>query len=108
MSRAADIFDAAGEKILYTFGVNGGGSAASFTPAGGTTVTLDVVFEEETRNVAEGYGAQVFVQIYTIDALLSDLGAEPDKGDVFLIDSTTYTVDAVLENDGTWVKVAVR
>jgi len=53
---------------------------------------------------------QVTGQSITVEAALSDLGKEPDRGETFTLTTggTVYTVLSVVENDGHTIKVLVR
>lgn len=85
------------------------GDDASFVPRDGQTVTgIQVWPDREMILQSEGYEGQVYAQVDTIEAILADLGKEPDEGDVFVVGAYRYTVTAPMENDGATVKVAVR
>ncbi|MFZ7126408.1 MAG: head-tail joining protein [Desulfobacterales bacterium] len=80
--------------------------AATFTPQAGDPVACLVLLEEEASVVsAEAFSA--WQQMTTIEARLSEIGAEPSAGDVFTVGSVDYAVRQVLENDGYTVKVQV-
>jgi hypothetical protein len=84
------------------------GEEAVFTPAGGPVIDPCHIFIE--FNVAlqpDGMTAQAWQRATVIEALLSEIGAEPNKSDTFIYDETTYTVARIIENDGFTVKVAV-
>lgn len=84
------------------------GTAAVYAPAVGDPVSLQVNMEIEVEQQPGGYEGPAWAQIQTIEGLLADFGQEPNEGDTIEIDSTTYTVKRVLENDGIFCKVAVR
>ncbi len=84
------------------------GEAATFTPAGGDAVACHVFIDFSVQLQPSGIEAQAWEQGTTIKALLSDITNEPNRGDVFTVDGVTYTVQAVLENDGLAVKVVVK
>lgn len=92
-----DLTDTLGETATYTPG--DGGVAVS-----GVTVNVEIEIEQQPG----GYEGPAWAQIQTIEGLLADFGQEPNEGDTIEIDSTTYTVKRVLENDGIFCKVAVR
>ena len=96
---AQDIFDALGQS-------------ATFTPLVGDpveNVTINLEIEVAYQPAGE---SQVWEQGTTIEYVLSEVGKEADPGDTFLIASGTYagnyTVKAVAENDGRFVKVTVK
>ena len=95
---AQDIFDALGQSAV-------------FTPSVGDPVSCVVNPEIEVAYQPAGE-SQVWEQEAMIEYMLSEVGKEADPGETFLIATGiyagTYTVKAVLENDGRFVKVAVK
>ena len=95
---AQDIFDALGQSAV-------------FTPSVGDPVSCVVNPEIEVEFQPAGE-SQVWEQGTTIEYMLAEVGKEADPGETFLIAAGiyagTYTVKAVLENDGRFVKVAVK
>lgn len=83
------------------------GDDATFTPAGGVPVSCHVFVTKSVMLQPAGVETQVWQRGTTIEALVSELGGEPDRGDVFTVGSATYTVQAILENDGLVVKAVV-
>ena len=92
------IFDATGEDAV-------------FTPATGDPIPCKVFIDFNVMLQPSGVEVQVWQQGTTIEALLSVLGREPNRGETFTLDipadDTTYTVQAILENDGLTVKAVV-
>jgi hypothetical protein len=92
------IFDAAGEDAV-------------FTPATGAAIPCKVFIDFNVMLQPAGVETQVWQRGTTIEALLSVIGREPDRGETFTLDipadDTIYTVQAILENDGLTVKVVV-
>jgi len=83
-------------------------SFATFTPAVGSPVLLlRCDLNKEIVEQPGAYDMTTWTQHTTIKCLLSDLAAEPNRGETFLISSTTYTVQGVIENDRNFVKVIV-
>lgn len=82
---------------------------ATFTPGVGDPVTglsVDIVKEINWQPAGE---SEVWETGITIEYILVDVGSEANQGDTFTADDTTvYTVHAVIENDGRFVKVAVK
>lgn len=99
---AEAIFDAAAQDIFDALG-----QSATYTPLVGDPVTLQVHLEQEVDFQPAGESA-VWESGRTIEYILADIGAEANVGDTFLIGATTYTVKAVVENDGRFVTVAVK
>lgn len=102
MTDIETVFDNVGTDLLDTTG-----RSATYTPSGGDAVSLNV-FLDKGVEFQPALDAQAYQQGILIEALLDDLGHEPDRGDVFVISGTTYTVLTVLENDGQYVRVSVR
>ncbi len=90
------IFDAAGEDAV-------------FTPATGAAIPCKVFIDFNVMLQPAGVETQVWQRGTTIEALLSVIGCEPNRGETFTMDGTayTYTVQAILENDGLTVKAVV-
>jgi len=93
-----DIFDAAGEDAV-------------FTPAAGDPIPCKVFIEFNVMLQPAGVEVQVWQRGTTIEALLSDIAREPNRGETFTLDipsdDTVYTVQAISENDGLKVKAVV-
>jgi hypothetical protein len=98
-----DVFTAADAVFMPIMG-----EAAIYTPSGGAAVACYVFIDFNVMLQPSGVDAQVWEQGTTIKALLSDITNEPNRGDVFVVDGVTYTVQAILENDGLAVKVVVK
>jgi len=89
------IFEAAGEKAI-------------FTPATGDPIDCHVFIEFNVMLQPAGIEAQVWERGTTIEALLSEIGREPNRGEIFEIDDVEYSVQVPLENDGLTVKMVVK
>ena len=100
-----DIFEAAGEPAV-------------FTPAVGDSIPCMIFIDFSVLLQPAGAEAQVWDRGTTIEALLSEIGREPNRGEMVTvfpdeisrsagINGTTYTVQAILENDGLTVKMVV-
>lgn len=83
------------------------GTAATYTPYGGSPVLLNVNLVVSIV-MQPDLTTQAWAQIKSIDVLLSDVTTEPNRNDTFLIGSTTYTVTEVIANDGRFVKLGVK
>lgn len=83
------------------------GDAATFRPSGGAAVSCTVVITFNVMLQPTGIESQVWQGGTTIEALLSEITNEPNRGDVFVVRGVSYTVQAVLENDGVSVRVVV-
>ena len=88
------IFQAAGEE-------------ASFTPASGAAIPCMVFIDFNVMLQPSGVETQVWQRGTTIEALLSEIGREPNRGERFTVEGASYVVQAILENDGLTVKAVV-
>ena len=88
-----------------TAAFNAVGQSATFTPASGDPVSLTVNVTREV--VPQGYDATAWTSEYTVECILADLPREPDRGETFTIDGTSYTVREVMDNNGYTVKMVV-
>lgn len=86
------------------------GETATYTPADGGAVVsgVPVNVELEVEEQPGGYEGPAWTQVMTVEGRLADFGGQPNKDDTIAIGATTYTVRRVLEDDGVFVKVAVR
>lgn len=87
------------------------GEDAVFTPSAGAAIPCHVFIDFNVQLQPAGVEVQVWQQGTTIEALLSEIGHEPNRGEIFILDipvaDTVYTVQAILENDGLTVKAVV-
>lgn len=97
-----DAFDQAIEDAFSKLGVD-----AVFT-ADWVDTDCTVNLLTDIQNEPFGVDAQVWGSNSTIEAILSEIGKEPDKGDTFTVDGTVYTVQSVQENNNRTVKVVVK
>lgn len=89
-----------------------GAEDATYTPAGGVTIDCKVFIDFDVQFQPSGMEAQVWKRGTTIEALLSEAEGgigltEPNRGDVFVYDGTSYKVSSVMSNDGLTVKMVV-
>jgi hypothetical protein len=98
-----DILDFAGDAIFAA-----AGQSATFTPTAGAAVTLSVDVSRKTEYQVQGFETGAAGSEITVEAILDDLGSLPTRGATFLVGTTTYTVTHILENDGRFVKCAVK
>src|SRR5574343_213796 len=75
------------------------GADAIYTPVSGTAKSVRVFIDRNTNLQPTGFDAQVFERGTSIEALLADLVAEPNRGDTFLVAGITYTVQTIEDND---------
>lgn len=75
------------------------GEDAVYTPVSGTVKALRVFIERDISMQPTGFEGQVFERGTIIEALLADLGGEPDPGATFVVGGETYTVRTIQDND---------
>lgn len=83
------------------------GESATFTPTTGAAVTCYVLLMIAV-DIQPDLDTQSWMTGKTIECLFADIGRTPERGETFLVDSVTYTVASVIENDGLTVKMAVK
>lgn len=98
-----DILDFAGDSIFAA-----AGQTATFTPVTGSAVSVSVNVSRGTQYQPGGFESGAAGSEITVEAVLDDLGGTPTRGSMFLVGVTTYTVTHVIENDGRFVKCAVK
>lgn len=94
------IYDAAAEKIIDMLG-----QTATYS---GNGDSFKVVLEKETVPSPDAFEGSVWGTRLTIECLTADTGGEPSKGETFVIGANTYTIREIIENDGRFVKMAVK
>ena len=90
-----DIFEAMGENAV-------------FIPAGGDPIPCKVFIDFGIALEPEGFEGMAVQRGTIIEVLLSVMGAEPKRGETFIIDDITYEVGRILANDGFTVKLAIK
>ena len=98
-----DFWDSNDSGLMSIIGIS-----ATYTPSSGDPVTLTVNIQRNVEAQAETFTGQSWVKVDTLECLLAEAGKEPDKDETFATASYTYTVDSVIENDGTFVKMVVK
>jgi len=83
------------------------GESATFTPTTGSAVSCYVLLSIAV-DMQPDLDTQSWMTGKTIECLFADIGRAPERGETFLVDSVTYTVASVIENDGLTVKMAVK
>lgn len=81
--------------------------AATFTPAGGSSIGCSVIVNRSVLLQPSGMDTQVYERGTTIEVQLSEIGAEPNRGDVFVVGTETFTVQSIDSNDGDTVVAIV-
>lgn len=103
-----DIFKTAIRNIFEIMnGLDDDFKTAIYQPNGGNPVTLTIHVRQETKIEPAGQEGQVFSLGTTVEALLEDLGKEPDRGETFTTGDAVYTVRNVFENNGRTIKAIV-
>lgn len=83
------------------------GEEATFTPSGGNPIACHILIDFDVDLQPDGFQTTAWQRATVIQAMLSEIKAEPDKGDVFTLSGANYAVQKVTFNDGLTVKVAV-
>lgn len=84
------------------------GQEATFLPVGGDPVPgIKVYSEQRLEDQPDGFETVIKAVYQTIELLVSDLPREPRENDQITIGATTYTVKAILTNDGYTVTVII-
>lgn len=99
---AEETFDQAATDIFNKLGVDG-----VYHPNVGDPVSLKVNVEKGNILSPDDFEMQTWQPGITIEAILENLGKEPDIDETIVVGSTTYTVASVIENDGRFCKVEV-
>jgi hypothetical protein len=83
--------------------------AATYTPVSGDAVSCDVLVDHDVLIQADGYDATYATLGTTITAMVADVGTI-SRGDTFLVDGTTYTVQRPdqFSDDGREVSAVVK
>jgi len=97
---AFDIIDSMSEAM--------GTTEAVYTPVVGDAVTIDIYLDQAVNPQPSGFDSMTWAKQHSIECLLSDLTAEPNKGDTFVVGGTIYTVQAIFLNDGYFVGCMVK
>jgi hypothetical protein len=101
-----DVFEEALTDLMQTMPQPDG--KAVYTPSGGAAIEdVDVVINRSVALQPVGHDAEIWEQGTTIDCLKSQTLQTPGPGDTFATLAETFTVQAVLENDGVFCKVQV-
>ena len=83
------------------------GEDAIYTPAGGAAVACRVVVNRNVLMQPDGMTAMVYEKGTTVEAMLSEIGGEPNRGDTFTVGTETFTVQSIEQNDGYTVTAVV-
>lgn len=81
------------------------GTAASYTPAGGSASTVNGIFDNDFIEVETGAGVGVALQQPRFHCRTADVSSAAE-GDSITINSTAYTV-RIVQDDGTGMTVLV-
>jgi hypothetical protein len=83
------------------------GEDGTYNPAGGTPVSCRLIVNRNVLMQPDGMTAMIYEKGTTIEAMLSVIGQEPNRGDTFTVGATTYTVQSIEQNDGYTVTAVV-
>lgn len=103
MTDIEEIFNDAAEKLFNRIGRD-----AVYQPVTGDPVSCKVVIERDVDLEPSGFSAQIWGKGITIEAILAELGKEPDAEETFIVDEITHEILAIKENDGRFVTMVVK
>jgi len=83
------------------------GKDATFTPQGGSSVPCHIDISFNVDQQPDGFQTNAWQQSTVIEAILSEITNEPNRGDIFTCARKDYKVEKVISNDTLTVKVAV-
>lgn len=83
------------------------GEAGTYTPSGSAAQSITVI-REHNVDFAPGGAESLVVERRTVLHIRKTEIASPGRGDTCVVDGTTYTVDAVLSDDGHIVQAVAR
>jgi hypothetical protein len=98
-----DVFESMARRNLAILG-----DWATWTSRGNVPRRVRVWLEQETSPQVDGFESVVYAAGWTVEAMLDDLRKEPDKGETFAVNGMVFSVTSILENDGRFVKAAVK
>ena len=96
-------FDDMAEDLFDTLGID-----ATYIPITGNPVSCKVNRTKEIDPQPIGLDSQAWASADAIEYRLDEVGQQANRGDIFRIDDIDYTVQAVIDGDERFVKVAVR
>ena len=82
------------------------GVPATFTPTGGSEISLEVFYQQEQVDMVDGGELVSSGYNPTVEALISDIGSY--KKGVFVIGGSSFTTVSILEEDEIQRKFVVR
>lgn len=83
------------------------GEDATYTPLVGTAKACRVIVNRNVLMQPDGMTAMVYEKGTTVEAMLSVIGGEPNRGDTFTVGTDTWTVQSIEQNDGYTVTAVV-
>ena len=95
-------FLAAGDKVMEKLG-----KAAMYYPVDGEEISCTVHLDEELTTSPDGFDLKAYQATKTIEALFSEIGKFPQKGERFVIGSYSYEVKSVIPQDSSDIFVLI-
>lgn len=86
------------ERAIF-FGVDDFGTAATYTPSGGSAVTVNGIFEDDYEAIEAGGGVAFGITSPTFHVKTSDV-ADASEGDSLAVGGVSYIIRVVMQ-DGT-------
>jgi len=90
--------ESADDRAIF-FGTDDFGSAATYTPSGGSASTVNGIFDNEIVEIEAGGSVTMAVRQPRFLCRTADISAAAD-GDALTVNSTAYTI-RVVDHDGT-------
>jgi hypothetical protein len=84
------------------------GDDATYTPVTGDPLSCKVWVMKDVELQPSDFNGQAVEMKTVLECLLSQVLTLPQRGSVFLVGSTTYTVQSPLSNNGRILKLVVK
>jgi hypothetical protein len=88
-------FDQMAEDLFNAIGID-----ATFVPKIGDAVALKVNYDQTVDYHPDGYAGTFQGYLRTVEFIYTDIGKLPVKGDYFLIGTTRFEVQRILDHEG--------
>jgi hypothetical protein len=84
------------------------GDDATYTPVSGSALPCKVWVQKDVQLQPIDFTGQAVESSTLIECLLSEVLTVPKRGSMFLVGTTTYTVQTLQANDGRILKLVVK
>ena len=96
--------ESADDRAIFV-GIDDFGVAATYTPSGGASVTVNGIFDNDFIEVETGAGVGVALQQPRFQCRTADVSTAAE-GDALVINAVNYTI-RIVQDDGTGMTVLV-